>query len=675
MGIKTLDQLIHNTSLKNKIFFSTLAVIMLISLLIALFTRWVLISSLTQQLKDRGLGIARSLSESSRASILTDNRPELTDLLFEARKGQRQTLVAYIFVIDKTGRLLAHTFVEAFPDHLLAANPLSADRSAVIRALSLKGRTIYDIAVPITEGIYGIGTVHLGVNQNHIDALIAKLRITFVGFLSAVTVVFFIISHWLARIITKPISELTTVADEIGRGNLDIHARISDGVPCWELRRCEATSCPGYENTEMPCWYRDEIGGRAPVPGRSPETPESCRRCKVYRKYAGDEVGQLSRSFINMTRRLKASERELRESELKYRSLFSSGPNPIFVLDRKNLMILDANPSAEDTYGYSRQELVGRRFTDLGPFDAGMLVAADARDPDVEKACQVSAKVPYRRKDGQPLYVNVHACPARYGGRAALIVETTDITEMVEKDTQLIHASKMKSLGEMSAGIAHELNQPLNAIKMGSDFLKMMTEIGQPVPESDLVQVVTDMSGQVDRASEIIEWLRDFGRKSDFSREKITLNQPVWGVMQIIHRQLKLQNIDVGLELDEALPRILAHKNRLEQVVYNLVANARDAINQRTTADADPEDRRIRIGTFQRADRAVLTISDTGAGIPETLREKIFDPFFTTKATGEGMGLGLSILHGIVNDYGGQIAVESKEGRGTTFTISFPVAD
>jgi C4-dicarboxylate-specific signal transduction histidine kinase len=173
----------------------------------------------------------------------------------------------------------------------------------------------------------------------------------------------------------------------------------------------------------------------------------------------------------------------------------------------------------------------------------------------------------------------VHACPAFYEDKHALIVATTDISEMVEKDSQLIQASKMTTLGEMSAGIAHELNQPLNAIKMGSEFLEMMIEEKTRIPEQELSQIVREVSSQVDRAEGIIRRLRDFGRKADFTKEKILINDPINAVLDIIGRQLRLQNIDVQLQLTENLPSILAHHNRIEQVIFNLLTNARDAIN------------------------------------------------------------------------------------------------
>jgi C4-dicarboxylate-specific signal transduction histidine kinase len=285
--------------------------------------------------------------------------------------------------------------------------------------------------------------------------------------------------------------------------------------------------------------------------------------------------------------------------------------------------------------------------------------------------CALFAKIRHQRKSGAPLYVNLHACRTRYREKEAIIFSAADITGMVEKDAQLIQASKMKTLGEMSAGIAHELNQPLNAIKLGSDFLHLMAQRGQAVASERFSDVTSQIGGQVDRAAAIIGHLREFGRKSDLVSEEVDINEPIRGVFTIIGQQLALQNIRVTLDLGENLPRILAHANRLEQVFFNLVTNARDAIlGQSRNGKA----REITIRSFRENSRVTATFSDTGIGVAPSELHKIFEPFFTTKNTGQGMGLGLSISYGIVKDYGGDIEVDSEPGSGTTFKLSFPQA-
>jgi len=379
-------------------------------------------------------------------------------------------------------------------------------------------------------------------------------------------------------------------------------------------------------------------------------------------------------AFLNITER-KRAERALYESEEKYRSLFISGPNPIFVIDRQTLKILDANPSAEETYGYYKDELIGRSFADLGTFEYENESFAPMGTKSWYQDGVFSQRVKHYRQGGEPFYAEVKVCPATYQDRPAFILAASDITEIIEKDAQLFQASKMTTLGEMSAGIAHELNQPLNAIKIGNDFLRKQIEAGKSVPLEEILQVVTSVTRQVERASEIIQRLREFGRKSDFGKELVSINHTIKDVMSIIGHQLVLQNIKVCYELDDTIPPILANKNRLEQVIFNLVTNARDAIEHRTSSSETTTENAITFSTSVGDNGVSFTIADTGIGIPEETWEKIFEPFYTTKEVGKGMGLGLAITYGIVRDFGGTIEVDSHIGGGTRFRLSFPRSD
>ncbi|MCF8033360.1 MAG: PAS domain S-box protein [Desulfarculaceae bacterium] len=360
-------------------------------------------------------------------------------------------------------------------------------------------------------------------------------------------------------------------------------------------------------------------------------------------------------------------EEELKRSEEKYRLFFNNDPNPIFVFDAESLEIMDANDRAAAEYRYPPEELIGNTFL--------CLTHQADRQRVVEFIAGREAFLPNVRQtrgDGESFYVNLRASYGEHLGRSAVIATTSDITERLQTEQQLIQAAKMATLGEMSAGVAHELNQPLSVIGTGSDFLKKSVERGQEIDPTDLLSVARELGQQVERARRIIDHLREFGRKYEVSAESISLNQPIQGVLGLMGQQLAVRDISVRTELDPDLPPVLADVNRLEQVLINLVMNARDAIEQRRESQGGPEGL-IEIKSFTQDGQAVVTVGDNGAGIAPADQDRIFQPFFTTKEVGKGTGLGLSISYGIVRDFGGNISVTSAPGEGATFRLSLPV--
>jgi len=382
-----------------------------------------------------------------------------------------------------------------------------------------------------------------------------------------------------------------------------------------------------------------------------------------------NEIGTLARSFDQMTQRIQDSEQELKASEEKYRSLFDNDPNPILVFDRATFQIMDANIRAIEKYGYSRKELLQMSFRDLGdPEDAEKIRSS------VVEACIFLPKIRHRKKDGSVMHVDIHSCPRDHLGKDVIIANIADISDSIQAEAQLIQASKMATLGEMSAGVAHELNQPLNAIRIGSDLLKKMVDRGESLDPGLAGKVSREISAQVERAANIINHLREFGRKSDLDElEMVNINQPIRDVFTVLGQQLKLRQITVNLELNENLPPIVGVRNRLEQVFINLVMNARDAIEEKRESSYPKEQESVlTIRTYREEGKVVAIVRDNGKGMPESVKEKIFEPFFTTKEVGKGTGLGLSISYGIIKDYEGSIEVESMAGSGTIFKITFP---
>jgi PAS domain S-box-containing protein len=361
------------------------------------------------------------------------------------------------------------------------------------------------------------------------------------------------------------------------------------------------------------------------------------------------------------------------KSEEKYRTLFNSDPHPIFILDSKTFKILDMNQRAQDSYGYSREELRQLTFLQLGDESDDELTAG--LQNLTEDQSPLFNKKRHHRKGGKPFFVNVNVSLAGYGTDHVIIATTTDITEVVEKETQLIQAGKMTTLGVMAAGMAHEINQPLNVIQVCADFFLKMLKRGARIEDDDLRSMANDIVANVERATGVIKHVRDFARQSEPVRSKVCINDPIEDVFKVLGHQLKVHEIDVTLDLDPDLPQILAEHNRLEQVFINLVSNAIDAMDEKSNhADSPANRKELSIRSILADGMVTVYVSDTGSGMSEEVQAKLFEPFFTTKKVGKGTGLGVSISYGIVKDYDGDIEIESEVGMGTTFKLTFPAA-
>lgn len=362
-----------------------------------------------------------------------------------------------------------------------------------------------------------------------------------------------------------------------------------------------------------------------------------------------------------------------KKSEVKYRSLFNNNPNPIFIIDRQTLEILDVNHRVEEEYGFTKAELLGSPFLDIG--DTADETIRDGLEGLSENKSILFTKKKHYKKDKTSFFVNIKVVKATYSHRDVLIASATDITESVEKETQLIQAGKLATLGTMAAGMAHEINQPLNVIQICSDLILKMIKKGINIPDDELVMMANDIIDNVARASGVIKHVRDFARQSERDLKKLVINDPIQDVFKVLGHQLTVHSIKINLDLDPEIPEIRAEHNRLEQVFINLVTNAIDSMDERAEKEEGPVEKVLQIKTFKQDKWVVVDVSDTGIGMTEDVKRKIFEPFFTTKETGKGTGLGTSISFGIVKDYGGTIDIQSEYGKGATFIIKFPAIE
>jgi C4-dicarboxylate-specific signal transduction histidine kinase len=239
--------------------------------------------------------------------------------------------------------------------------------------------------------------------------------------------------------------------------------------------------------------------------------------------------------------------------------------------------------------------------------------------------------------------------------------------ELRDKQEQLVQAGKLATLGELTTGVAHELNNPLNNIGLFIGNATDRLRLGLSDPER-IEQELEKAMEQVRKATSIISHLRTFGRAAPVSVERVDVDEVIERSLSLLQELLRLRGIEVELDLclDELI--VLGNAIQLEQVFINLLTNARDALEEA------PE-KTIRIATASDGKEIRIAFADTGCGIATDIEQRIFDPFFTTKEVGTGTGLGLSITYSIVKEHGGEITVSDEPGGGARFVITLPVSN
>ncbi|WP_051434594.1 PAS domain-containing sensor histidine kinase [Desulfonatronum lacustre] len=383
---------------------------------------------------------------------------------------------------------------------------------------------------------------------------------------------------------------------------------------------------------------------------------------------ADGEITAVMEMCLDITDR-KLLEQKLRKSEKKYSTIFDNIPVAVFELNAETLDVRNCNRGMSQLYGYCKGEVIGKSFS--------MLFALNSTDAHLT-ALRNSGHIPQAKhmdKDGQEFFVSIDTSRTALEGKELLLAVVSDVTDRIRAEQQVIQSSKMATLGEMAAGVAHELNQPLAVLKMVANFFTRQTNKGLTPNQDQLRQMTAKIINNVDRATKIIEHMREFGHKPNLESTDVQVNDVLRRACDFFSEQLKIRDITVIWELDADQPPVLADPNRLEQVFINLLVNARDAIEDKCSGkDCAESDRMITLRTRSNARHVVAEVLDTGPGVPKNVIGRIFEPFFSTKEVGRGTGLGLSICYDIITDYDGTIHVFSKPGHGARFVVTLPIA-
>jgi PAS domain S-box-containing protein len=366
----------------------------------------------------------------------------------------------------------------------------------------------------------------------------------------------------------------------------------------------------------------------------------------------------------DITDRLRA-ERQLVESEANYRRALEQASDAIVVSDRQGA-ILEVNARTEEILGYPREEIVGRRLEDFVPPEERERKPLRLRD--LVEGRSMLAERRLSRRNGSVAEVEISARDLGDGRFQAIV---RDISERRRLEEQLRQAQKMEAVGQLTGGIAHDLNNLLTVVLANSEMMAAALPPGREDLRSDL----GELQAAARRGAQMIRKLLSFSRHAPLTYQVLDLGRVVEDLLGTLRRLLPA-HIEVAFTRDNGPVKVLADAGAVEQVLLNLATNARDALPRGGTLRL--ETRRVDVarppdgalpGSY-----ACLTVCDDGVGMDERVKARVFEPFFTTKPPGEGSGLGMSMIYGLTQQHGGFIELESVLGRGTTVRVHLPLA-
>jgi PAS domain S-box-containing protein len=499
-----------------------------------------------------------------------------------------------------------------------------------------------------------------------------------IGISSVVAIFLLMLLFFVSRkLVINPVRELSEATKRLLLGDLTARVTSNRTPECWNLRKCKITECPAYGDEHRSCWHI--TGTKCPTcaKGDYASKIDQCKECDIYQAAPGDEIQELTENFNLMALSLneniaglKDTENRLRQQGQLLQTILDTTPDFVSLQDRHSAY-QSVNKSFCSLVGKSEEEIIGRTDTDI--FQPRLAEIFHQEDQKIiESGTPLIKETEIAGIDGKR-WLHIFKIPVYDAGgkMTGLLCSGRDITELKRIQNQLTRAQKMESVGQLTAGIAHEINTPLGII-LG--YAQLLIEDFESESSASKDLIIIEKQTKICR--KIVSDLLEFSRDAKSTVAPLDLNQSIKEVITVVEHIYRLDRITIEQEHDSLLPLYSGDKEKLKQVFINLLNNARNAIGTDGT---------IHITTrFDKLNRKIrVYVADTGCGIAADKIDRIFDPFFTTKSVAEGTGLGLSVSFGIIREHGGKIEAESPPSpsiqaeigvpeRGTVFIISLP---
>ncbi len=376
-------------------------------------------------------------------------------------------------------------------------------------------------------------------------------------------------------------------------------------------------------------------------------------------------------SEAHLRQKLAAANVALKKSEERYRTMISASPDGIFITDLKGIITEVSNVGLAIYGTDTSKDLVGFHFSRFVPQDEKNRLDEIFEGTMMDGLAQ-NIEIKFIKMDQTLLATETSATMLHdaFGRPVSYMIIIRDITQRKNLEMQLIHSDRMAGLGEMASGIAHEINQPLNTISMAMDNILMEIASDENIQKDYLKKKSDKIFNNITRIRNIIDHIRVFSWGSDdFMTSAFSINGSIMNALSMISEQFKHHAIDLRLNLNDQIPQVNGNTYKFEQVILNLLANARDALLEKEEKQPDRFDKSIEIKTFDDDQRIFVEVNDNGIGIKEGNLNQVMMPFFTTKDPGKGTGLGLSVSYSIIKEMNGTIEFSSERSVGTQTRI------